>query len=78
MKNIFSLYYQLDTRCYICATSKPIFLCTNKSSVEMHSRNLRTFWDASTTETPEDQKIVLFFVPGIFFANFLSNLPTNV
>ena len=29
----------------------------------------------STTETPEDQKLVLFFAPGIFFAKSLENLP---
>jgi len=29
----------------------------------------------STTEIPEDQKWVLVLVPGIFFENFLENLP---
>ena len=33
------------------------------------------FFGCSTTEIPEDQKLVLFFVPGIFFANSLGNFP---
>ena len=35
------------------------------------------FFGCKTTETPEDQKLVLFFVPGIFFANFFGNFPTT-
>ena len=35
------------------------------------------FFGCNTTETPEDQKLVLFFVPGIFFANSLENLPVT-
>ena len=31
------------------------------------------FFGCNTTETPEDQKLVLFFVPGILLANTLVN-----
>ena len=35
------------------------------------------FFGCKTTETPEDQNLLLPFVPGIFFANSLGNFPTT-
>ena len=35
------------------------------------------FLGCNTTETPEDQNLLLFFVPGIFFANSFGNFPTT-
>ena len=53
------------------------FFCVQINLVLKCIVGILGFFGCNTTEIPEDQKLVLFFVPGIFFANSLGNFPTT-
>ena len=51
------------------------FFCVQINLVLKCIAGIFGFLGCKITDTPEDQKLILFFVPGIFFANSLVNFP---